>query len=568
MMCRIPRRWIPVLLLTFSSVLAGAAGARFAHALSPDVVVSQVYGGGGNSGSTYTHDFIELHNRGAAAVDLTGWSVQYAAAAGTLWQVTVLSGAIAPGGYYLIQEAQGAGGSLGLPTPDATGTIPMSATSAKVALVNQAGALSGACPSSASIIDLVGYGATASCFETAPTPTLGNTTAALRANGGCTETDDNGADFTEAAPNPRNSASSAFSCQVTLAVVIDPPAGGSVAVDPDQASYLIGSTVELTATKSIGYHFLGWSDGATGTTSPVLVTLNANTTVNAHFALLPGAGDIVVSQLYGGGGNSGATYRRDFIELYNRGVDAVDVTGWTVQYSPSDGSTWTTTTLLGTIPRGGYYLVAEAQGDEGTEDLPTPDIVHDIPMHAVNGKVAVVRNNIPLSGECPTDPEISDMVGYGVANCSEGAAAATLDNVTAAHRNDLGCRDTDQNAPDFTAGAPTPRNSATPIHLCTFWLGVGETATAEFALKPVFPNPARDGFRVSFVLARAADIRLEVVDLQGRAVASVAQGVYPAGTHEARWTGASRSGIARSGIYFLRLQVSGTTLTRRVALIR
>ncbi|MFZ1795449.1 MAG: lamin tail domain-containing protein, partial [Dokdonella sp.] len=52
-----------------------AAGATNAHAA---VVISQVYGGGGNSGSTYTHDFIELFNAGSTAQDLTGWTVQYA----------------------------------------------------------------------------------------------------------------------------------------------------------------------------------------------------------------------------------------------------------------------------------------------------------------------------------------------------------------------------------------------------------------------------------------------------------------------------------------------------------
>ena len=49
---------------------------------------------------------------------------------------------------------------------------------------------------------------------------------------------------------------------------------------------------------------------------------------------------IVISQVYGGGGNSGATYKNDFIELYNPGTTAVDVTGWTVQYGSATGTTW------------------------------------------------------------------------------------------------------------------------------------------------------------------------------------------------------------------------------------
>ena len=76
---------------------AVALSASPASAASPDVVVSQVYGGGGNSGATYTNDFVELYNRGTEPVDLSGWSVQYASAAGTTYAVTALSGSLAPG---------------------------------------------------------------------------------------------------------------------------------------------------------------------------------------------------------------------------------------------------------------------------------------------------------------------------------------------------------------------------------------------------------------------------------------------------------------------------------------
>ena len=51
-------------------------------------------------------DFIELFNRGTSAVSLDGWSVQYASATGSSWQVTTLEGSIDPGRYYLIQQAQ------------------------------------------------------------------------------------------------------------------------------------------------------------------------------------------------------------------------------------------------------------------------------------------------------------------------------------------------------------------------------------------------------------------------------------------------------------------------------
>jgi len=127
-----------VVLAVVASAAAVALIASPARAASPDVTISQVYGGGGNSGATFTNDFVELFNRGTGAVDLAGWSVQYAAATGTSFQVTALSGSIAPGAHFLVQEAAGAGGTTPLPTPDVTGSIAMAAGSGKVALVSPA----------------------------------------------------------------------------------------------------------------------------------------------------------------------------------------------------------------------------------------------------------------------------------------------------------------------------------------------------------------------------------------------------------------------------------------------
>src|SRR5918911_635049 len=179
--------------------------AHPAGAVSSTIVVSQVYGGGGNSGATYKNDFIELYNRSGSPVSVNGWSVQYAATTGTTWQRTAINGTIAAGGYYLVQEAAGAGGTTSLPPPDATGTINMSATAGKVVLMsNNTTIASGTvCPLTA--VDIVGYGSGTNCSETLPTATLGNTTAALRNGGGTVDTDNNSADFSVGAPNPRNS---------------------------------------------------------------------------------------------------------------------------------------------------------------------------------------------------------------------------------------------------------------------------------------------------------------------------------------------------------------------------
>ncbi|MBC8166192.1 MAG: lamin tail domain-containing protein, partial [Bryobacteraceae bacterium] len=188
---------------------------------SPDVVISQVYGGGGNSGATLRNDYIELFNRGKSAVSVSGWSVQYTSATGTEWQVTPISGIVQPGAYYLVREAEGANtAAVDIPAPDASGTIAMSATAGKVALSRTGTALSGPRPADASVVDLVGYGQPNGFEGSAPARTLSNTTAALRRSNGCTDTDDNGNDFTPSEPQPRNSATApAVNCDAISQVV-------------------------------------------------------------------------------------------------------------------------------------------------------------------------------------------------------------------------------------------------------------------------------------------------------------------------------------------------------------
>ncbi len=212
------------------------------------VVISQVYGGGGNSGAPLNRDFVELFNAGDAAVSLNGWSVQYASATGTgnfgqtANQLVALPDvALQPGQYYLIQLAGGSNGAP-LPTPDLVGTINMAGASGKVALVLQAttlGCNGGSTPCSpeqlALIEDLVGYGA-ANFFEgSAAAPQLSNALAGFRLDAGCTDTNNNSADFANAEPAPRNTANALNPCagspDVTVAEVAPADGAENVALD-------------------------------------------------------------------------------------------------------------------------------------------------------------------------------------------------------------------------------------------------------------------------------------------------------------------------------------------------
>jgi len=231
---------------------SGKAMLVNAGAASGAVVISQVYGGGGNAGATLRNDFIELHNIGSGVASLEGWSVQYASAAGTSWQVTALHGTLAAGQFYLVQESKGSGGTADLPNPDASGTIAMSATAGKVALVKSDTALKCGtsvlrCSDPAQIADFVGFGATATYFEgTGPTATLANTTAALRNGGGCADTDNNAADFTVGAPNPRNTSTFGECGEVPPRVAGTTPGGGGELGDAGTIAVTFSEAVTLT----------------------------------------------------------------------------------------------------------------------------------------------------------------------------------------------------------------------------------------------------------------------------------------------------------------------------------
>jgi hypothetical protein len=171
------------------------------------VLINEVYGGGGNSGSIYKNDFIELYNPTSSAIILSGWSIQYLSATGTgTWQTSNLTGVINANSFFLIQGAQGSGGTTYLPTADFISTLTLSATNGKIALVNNTTAFIGACPPNTSIIDLVGYG-NANCFEGTAIAALSNTTSAVRKTA-CVDTNNNANDFKGSQPTPQNSSSS------------------------------------------------------------------------------------------------------------------------------------------------------------------------------------------------------------------------------------------------------------------------------------------------------------------------------------------------------------------------
>lgn len=198
----------PGRLTVLAALLAGFAAPAFA---AGPVVVSQIYGAGGNAGAAWNRDFIELFNRSSEPVSLAGMSVQYQSATGTTWQATALpSYVLQPGQYFLVGGASGATGT-DIGSVDQTGSLNLSGTTGKVALSRIATAMTTA-DGGADVIDLVGFG-TANRFETSVAPAPSTVNSIQRAGAGCTDTDDNGADFSAGAVvGPRRTSTALHAC--------------------------------------------------------------------------------------------------------------------------------------------------------------------------------------------------------------------------------------------------------------------------------------------------------------------------------------------------------------------
>ncbi len=340
-----------ILPYAFLAALSVASGA------STTLVISQIYGGGGNSGATYKNDFIEILNISGSPISLNGYSVQYASAAGafTAGNVTALPNTtLQPGHYFLIEEGPGAGGTVNLPTPDVTGNIAMSATTGKVALVNSTTAIGTSC--TASVVDLIGYGTGASCSETMPAATLTNTTAALRLAGGCTDTDNNSTDFSAGAPNPRNTASPIANCSA-----LPPPLTITTTSLPPATVNNIYSTT-LAATGGSGIRT--WSS----TTLPATFQLNSTTGVLTGAPLVTSSTMITFTLSDTGGNQTSATLTLTVGPV----PPCAPVTIGSVQGSGDAsllvGQTVTVQGIVTAIRTNGFFMQDTGDGNPATSD--------------------------------------------------------------------------------------------------------------------------------------------------------------------------------------------------------
>ncbi|WP_342318376.1 ExeM/NucH family extracellular endonuclease [Corynebacterium mayonis] len=157
------------------------------------IVISEVYGGGGNSNAVHSHDFVELYNPTSTDIDVTGWRLEQSSAKGNVGSSVTLSGVVPAGSHFLIQGNSAGANGQAVPAADWQGSFNFSASAAIAELID----------ATSTSVDLVGWGV-ATRSETRPAAATNSTTSVQRTNP-TVDTDDNFADFIVQAPTPQNS---------------------------------------------------------------------------------------------------------------------------------------------------------------------------------------------------------------------------------------------------------------------------------------------------------------------------------------------------------------------------
>jgi len=202
------------------------------------------------------------------------------------------------------------------------------------------------------------------------------------------------------------------------------------------------------------------------TTQRFLAALTGAALTIASLAITPAAHanpsgtGLVISEVYGAGGNVGASYNADFIELYNPTGSAIALTGLSVHYrSATGGSGGNPYALAGTVPAGAHWLVQMGSAGATGSVLPTPDSVATpaFSMAAAGGQVYLLNGTAPITstGDLAGNPAVVDMAGLGTSTSFETAAGPAATAAQSANRSATGA-DTDNNATDFSLATPTP----------------------------------------------------------------------------------------------------------------
>ena len=391
--------------------------------------ISQVYTRGGEAGATYQNDFVEVFNASSSTIDLNGWSMvvdTFEGSTNLAIGATFNQSFAVPPGMHILFRFNG-NGSAGQATPGEfpITNISLGSTRGLIEILPPGvGYVAGCPPATGAVSDFVGYG-TSTCSEGSPAPVPPSNKSLTRINGGCTDTNNNFNDFSLLDPAPRTTQSTPTPC------------GGTQPTPTPTPNASPTPTVSPTPTPS---------PGPTGTS-------------------------LVISQVYTRGGEAGATFQNDFIEIFNASSSNVDINGWSLVVDTFEGSTNQArgATFNQSFPIApGTHLLFRFAGN-GTNGQATPGefpIITDTSLGSTSGKLMLLAPGQTLPTGCPAAGAVADLVGYGSSTCSETSPAPVPPSNKSLLRNNGGCSDTNNNLNDFFLSDPNPRTFASQATPC------------------------------------------------------------------------------------------------------
>jgi hypothetical protein len=451
------------------------------------LLIFQAYGGDHANG--VTHHFVELYNNGSAEVNLSGYSLQYAAASegGTEesdWTVIALSGSIPAKTSYLILGQKNPVQTQRIQIADNSGDVNksdfvLSNRGFKLALINGTTKLTVSNPyntdgnwtKAAGYIDMVGcsntFGTNLISGYEGPLPMTAlprNSAQEGIRRENLTDTDRNVDDF--------------VSVRYTSIRSAQNPHG----VDNYEIPFYTPKNV------------------AAGEWNPMDPPPEPPPT--------PGSEKLMILQAntYGNDNGGGGGFPKSMVELYNNTNIAINLTTGNYYLHIGNASAWTyQIKLTGSIPAKSSFLIVTTNSTEVNTTpraaLPAADQQADFAIINSNFKIALLKNQsaaLPVAnpfGDASLSADYVDMLGVGTASGYETAAAAAS-RPQAPRRVSLA--DTDNNSIDFAQvdyrGILTGSNGMPDEQLYQFWprntaAGAWNPMTGEPKVNPSVPAP-------------------------------------------------------------------------------
>ena len=392
----------------------GASQQDLTPAAASDIRISQIYTRGGEAGATFQPDFIEIFNAGTTTININGWGIIVDTFEGSTEQAVgaryTSDTLVTPGMHLLIRFATA--GNSGQPL---TGVLPtvtstsLGSTSGKIFLLSPSQTQTTGCPTS------IGPSGTVSDLLG-----YGPTTCS------------------EGSPAPAPPASNKSITRVN-----------ANCLDTDNNS------TDFTVTDPNPRNFTDIGTPCSG----------------SNPAPTPGSGNLRISQVYTRGGEAGATYNQDYVELFNPGTGDVDINGWTLTVKTAEGGITNNISIVANQSfaiKPGMHVTFPFNGN-GTNGQALPSTKFTSTnsfLGSTSGQIILLAPGQAIPSGCPVSGNYVDFVGYGSSQCSETSPVPVPASNKSMTRINGGCTDTNNNLNDFSAVDPNPRTFQSPLAQC------------------------------------------------------------------------------------------------------